>query len=257
MSGPVIFVLIDGLALAMARQCMSCLAAMTESGKLRTGKYDAFLPPLSRPAYAALLSGQIPLQHGILSNENCKAPLTDTFFHIARRAGFGTAAAAYGWFKELCCGGDFSLTRDRFVNDAESPIQHGIFYGSDAYPDAELFADAESLRINFNPDLLLLHCMGADNVGHLCGGESPQYKDAVREIDGLLAKYLPVWLAKGYSVIISSDHGMNVEGRHYDTDQLSRSVPLWQSSEWAEKTMPRSAKEFKDCILAELGLKAY
>lgn len=249
----VIFVLIDGLSLEAARRRMSFMAAMTEAGRLRAGVLEAMLPPLSRPAYASMLSGMAPLDHGVLGNDSRHPPLKDTFFHKARRAGARTAAAAYSWLYELCLGRDFNLMENRLLADDGAPIQRGLFYASDAYPDAEAFADGEALRRNWDPDLLLIHCMGADFAGHQHGGASREYRDAARVIDALLARLMPLWLSEGCEVICAADHGMNEEGRHYDADPASRAAPLWVSAGWPEP--PSSPAGIGASILAAMGLK--
>lgn len=256
--GKVLFILVDALSLASARECMSFMRAMTEAGKARTGEHRAFLPPLSRPAYATLLTGRTPLEHGILSNENRPEPLQNTFFHLAARAGLRTAAAAYGWFHELCMGGPFELSRHRLHKDEHAPIQHALFYGSDAYPDQEAFADAEALRKAHKPDLLLLHSMGVDWAGHEYGGNSCQYRAAVRNVDSLLAKYAPLWLDEDYTIFLTGDHGMNAEGSHYDADAQCRDVPCWLMVKGPRPlfALPESPAKVSAWILSVLGVKS-
>lgn len=253
--GKVLFILVDALSFATARQCMSFMQAMITGGIMQCGKHQAFLPPLSRPAYATLLTGKVPLEHGILSNECNLIPLSDTFFHLAVKAGLSTAAASYGWFHELCFGGMFRLEQHRWQTGQDAPIQRGLFYGSDSYPDQEVFADAETLRQAYNPDLVLLHSMGVDWAGHKYGANSSQYRDAVRNVDGLLAKYAPLWLKEGYTLLITGDHGMNEEGSHYDTDDHCRDIPIWLGGKGPCPDLPESPVQIKACILSALGVK--
>ena len=252
--GKLIFLLIDGLSYDAAILCMSYLASLVEAGMARLGEAQAILPPLSRPAYATFLSGKTPLAHSVLSNCFDHPPLADSFFPQAGRGGLITAAAAYGWFFELCVGKKFDPAQHRIWNQESSPIQHGLFYESDNYPDAELFADGEALRLLWQPDLLLIHPMGVDWAGHLHGGSSSAYHDAARKVDGILTKYLPAWLAVGYTVLICSDHGMNTEGRHYDTDTMSRRVPYWLIGAGKDAQLPASPLHMKNFILSALGL---
>lgn len=250
----VIFVLVDGLTLASAITGMSFLNALIMEGKGARGQYKAFLPPLSRPAYATLLTGQPPLEHGVVSNDYWETPIKDNLFYVASKTGHKTAAAAYKWFFELCWDRGFDLRKDRFVNDSACPIQYGLFYSDDFYPDNELFADAEALRKNFDPDLLLAHCMGVDWAGHCEGSESSHYLNAVRKVDGLLAAYLPAWLSAGYKILITSDHGMDKYGSHYDDNEQCRAVPIYLFGEWPEKTPPVSPCGIRRLVMTGLGL---
>lgn len=167
------------------------------------------------------------MQHGILRNEDCRqAPEPNLFSQLAQ-ARFCVCAAAWAWFFELSQGIPFDRARHRFWHSNAGPIHNGVFYASDAYPDAELFADAEGLRKKYAPDFLLAHSMGIDRAGHEHGGNSDEYNMAASAADSLLAQYMPVWLAEGYSIIIASDHGMDDDGSHYSKSGAVLHTPLW------------------------------
>lgn len=222
-----ILVLLDGLGAASARKHMGFLAALTRGGMARHTELMAELPPLSRPVYATLVTGLPPLQTGILRNEDVRPCPGPTLFSRARAAGLTTAAAAYHWMSELCNRAPFVPERDRLCDDARLPISHGLFYSQDAYPDDELFRDAEALRLRHAPHLLLVHSMGIDWAGHRAGAGSRAYRDAARAADALLAAYLPRWLEAGFPVLVTSDHGMDADGSHTDPTPAARRVPFW------------------------------
>jgi predicted AlkP superfamily pyrophosphatase or phosphodiesterase len=69
--------------------------------------------------------------------------------------------------------------------------------------------------------------MGADFTGHLFGACSKEYARKAAEMDGILSTLLPVWLEKGYSIVVTADHGMNELGFHGGMGDLERLVPLW------------------------------
>lgn len=250
-----VFVLLDGLGAATARRCMSCLRALTEAGQARFTELEAELPPLSRPLYATLLSGLSPARSGILRNDDARLCPAPTIFQRARDAGLSTAAAAYSWMSELCNRAPFEPERDRLTDDPALPIGHGLFYSQDAYPDDELFRDAEALRLRYGPDLLLAHSMGIDFAGHAAGADTPAYREAARAADGLLARYLPRWLDAGYAVLITSDHGMDADCGHYDNTEPVRQVPLWLAGRaWNGLPLPARQTQAADLMLAVLGL---
>lgn len=253
--GRLIFVLLDGLNAKTARSCMSFLNALDEAAQISHVTLTSFLPPLSRPLYACLLSGLTPANSGIVRNEDTQLCPAPTFFHQARKVGLTTAAAAYYWFSELCNLSPFNPARDRLTVNTSLPIAHGLFYSDDAYPDAELFRDAEALRHRVSPDLLLVHSMGIDWAGHCHGGTSVPYTQAVRHADSLLARYLPLWLKEGYSLLITSDHGMDANGNHYDDAPDVRQVPLWQAGPvWKTLPQPASQADIADLVCMALGI---
>lgn len=251
----VIFVLLDGLAAATARRCMSYMQSLEATGAARYAELQSELPPLSRPIYATLLCGLRPAESGIVRNDDARLCPAPTIFARARAAGLVTAAAAYHWISELCNAAPFVPQRDRQTSNDALPISHGIFYSTDAYPDEELFYDAACLLQRHNPHLLLVHSMGIDNAGHLHGAESGAYRDAARKADALLARWLPEWIAAGYAVLATSDHGMDAEGRHYDVTEATRRLPLWLAGQaWGDTQPPQSQPEIPELLAHALHL---
>jgi predicted AlkP superfamily pyrophosphatase or phosphodiesterase len=206
---------------------MGYLAGMVEAGQGLQATLSCALPSLSRPLYECILTGTTPVESGITHNGVSRLSRQESIFHLARAGGKRTAAAAYHWVSELYNQSPWQAARDRFTHDEQLPIQHGCFYWDDGYPDSHLLMDGEWLRSQYDPDFLLIHPMGVDDAGHQFGLDSRQYRNQARRMDSLLADLLPQWLAEGYQVVITSDHGMNNDLSHGGTLPEERSVPLW------------------------------
>lgn len=249
----VILVLLDGLRLSTASRCMSCLRALTGTGQALFTPLKTCLPPISRPAYATILTGKPPVEHGILHNDDARVLEMPTIFSIAAAKGYVTCAAAYGWFYELCNSSPFDIKKDRFCDCPSKPVNYGLFYGNDSYPDAELFCDAGMLIRQYAPRLALVHSMGIDFAGHSFGGESAGYDEAVRQADALLAWHLPLWMQWGYGIIIASDHGMDASGSHYDDTNACRDVPFWLvGSHWTRNDLPARFTDIAETVVSAL-----
>lgn len=249
----VIFVLIDGLG-ADAAPCMAWLSAMTTApSRGCAGVMECELPPVSRPLYHCIFTGQTPVDSGIVHNTVWAMPhnAPPSIFARATNAGLCTGAAAFWWVSELC-NGPWVPARDRITDNMHLPIQHGIFYTNEAYPDDMVFLDAESVRVRFAPHLLLLHSSGVDHAGHEAGGQSSAYRNAVRRVDVLLAQYAPQWLEAGYAVIVTSDHGMSADAQHNDTTPDVRRVPVWVLGH--EEPLPARQTEWHASIARILGI---
>lgn len=227
MSKRVILVLIDGLAWSVGYEMLGCLQAYREAGKASVYKVQSALPSLSRPLYECVLTGVVPVSSGIIHNQVQRLSQQQSIFHLAQGAGLRTAAAAYHWVSELYNRSPYNAVRDRFTDDVSMPIQHGIFYHQDDYPDEHLLIDAEVLRLRHDPHFLLIHPMNVDDAGHRAGLDSTCYRNAARRIDRLLSDYLPTWLAEGYDILVTSDHGMHRDGMHGGLAQEERDVPLF------------------------------
>ncbi len=227
MSRRVILVLVDGLAWSVAQSMMGFMQACREAGQATEYRLVCELPSLSRPLYECILTGVPPVHSGIVNNGVQRLSTQQSIFGLARAAGLTTAAAAYHWVSELYNRSPYVPVRDRFTQDPALPIQHGIFYHQDDYPDEHLFIDAEVLRQRHAPDFLLIHPMGVDDAGHREGLDGVAYLNAARNTDRLLASLVPQWLSDGYQVLITSDHGMNRDGMHGGVAPEEREVPLF------------------------------
>jgi phosphopentomutase len=74
---------------------------------------------------------------------------------------------------------------------------------------------------------MVVHPGGLDYTGHQFGGESPQYRNQALAMDDRLAQVVPQWLAGGYDLLITADHGMNADGQHGGTSRSAGEVPLF------------------------------
>jgi len=227
MSNKVIFIVLDGLNNSVAQQCMGYLNALVESKQASHYTITSELPSLSRPLYECLLTGVRPVDSGIVSNQISRLSKEQSIFTLATDAGLSTAAAAYHWVSELYNHSPYKPVRDRITNDASLPIQHGMFYHVDHYPDEHLFLDAEALRYQHDPDFLLIHPMNIDDAGHKFGLDSAEYRNTARTADIILSHFLPEWIEAGYQLIVTSDHGMNNDKTHGGTLPEERQVPLY------------------------------
>ncbi|MFT6914337.1 MAG: putative AlkP superfamily pyrophosphatase or phosphodiesterase [Motiliproteus sp.] len=227
MSNKVILVVLDGLGFEAAEHCMGFLRALDEQGSATLYKLESELPSLSRPLYETLLTSVTPALSGIVHNQVTRNSSQSSVFSLARDAGLTTAAAAYHWFSELYNRSPYDPVRDRHTDNRDLAIQHGCFYHLDHYPDDHLLLDAEWLRRRVDPDFLLVHPMNIDDAGHRHSGDSAGYRNSVRDADIALSHHLPTWIAAGYQILITADHGINNDRSHGGTLPQERDVPLF------------------------------
>ena len=257
MSNKVILVVLDGLAYETAQQCMGFLQGLTEQGKATLYKVQSELPSMSRPLYEAILTGIAPVHSGIVHNHIIRNSDQQSVFSLARRAGLTTAAAAYHWFSELYNRSPYDAVRDRFTNDPEQLIQHGLFYHQDSYPDSHLYLDAEWLRRQHDPDFLLVHPMNIDDAGHRAGLDSAHYRNTARHSDTHLSEYLIQWMQAGYQIMVTADHGMNRDNSHGGTLPEEREVPLYVMGECFSHDTKAAPRQLELCgtVCELLGLQ--
>jgi predicted AlkP superfamily pyrophosphatase or phosphodiesterase len=224
---PVILVLSDGLRYDTAVAAMGYLGHLVETNLGSLYKVMGEIPSLSRPMYETIHTGLPVSEHGIVTNAVVRRSEKPNVFEAAVGAGKTTAAAAYFWYSELYNRAPFDRIADREVDDPDLLIQHGRFYTEDDFPDIELFSSGAMLVQRFAPDYVLIHPMGVDHAGALHGSDSSEYRSQALRQDVILASLIPGWMREGYTVLVTGDHGMNVDGRHGGTTPDVREVPLF------------------------------
>lgn len=227
----VILTILDGLNYETARSRMGFMNHLVDMKIAYFYKVMSGLPSLSRPLYETILTGTNPIEHGIVNNQTNRLSKEKNIFSLAKNAGLRTSAAAYYWVSELYNKSPYNYIDDRFQNDDTKNIQNGIFYFDDAYPDNHLFIDGEYLRSNYNPDFLLIHSMNIDLAGHMYSCDSKEYRNKAAEIDSILSTFIPRWIEEGYHIIVTSDHGMNLDCSHGGIEDNERLVPMWTIGE--------------------------
>ena len=200
---------------------------MIEAGLGAKYKVQGELPSMSRPMYETSMTGLPAHVHGIVDNSIVRRSRCESVFDRCRAQGLTTAAAAYFWMAELYSKAPFDVVHDRYLVNGQGPIQHGIFYFEDQYPDSHLYLDGEFLRRTYDPDFLLLHSMNIDLMGHRFGGGTKEYMDAARTAAEFLARLLPRWLEEGCHVAVTADHGMGPMGYHGGPSPEQRMIPLY------------------------------
>ncbi len=220
-------IVLDGLRFDTAVSHMGYMHHLVEYGIAARFQVRSELPSLSRPLYEVLLTGTPAWKNGISSNQAARLSHQESLFHLTRKNGMSNAAAAYGWVSELYNKAPFSPFHDRIQLNTDSPIQNGMFYWEDHYPDTHLFADANFLLNGYRPDFLYVHSMNIDDDGHKYTADSAQYRNRVLAADSILANVLPAWMDAGYQIIVTADHGMTADGNHGGTSSADRDVPLF------------------------------
>jgi len=223
----VILILSDALRYDAAVEGMGFLGHLVETRQASLYKVIGELPSMSRPMYETVHTGLPVSEHGIVANYIVRRSTQPNIFQATVDAGKTTAAAAYYWFSELYNRAPYDRIDDREVDDDSLLIQHGRFYTQDEYPDIELFATAGMLSRRYSPDYLLIHPMGMDYTGEKYGADTSQYRNQAIYQDMFLAGLIAEWMQRGYTILVTGDHGINADHLHGGTTPEQREVPLY------------------------------
>ena len=222
-----VLVVIDALKYETACTHMGFMQHLLEQNKVARFQVKGELPAMSRPMYETILTGTPAIEHGIVHNLVDRLSKEQSVFHLLKEQNKRTAAAAYYWVSELYQKTPFNPFEDRIQLNSNGPIDDGIFYFEDHYPDSHVYADAQFLLQAKNPDFLYIHPMNVDDDGHKFTGNSVQYRNRVLAADSLLSVNIPIWMEQGYDIIVTADHGMTDDGNHGGNSIADRHVPLF------------------------------
>jgi predicted AlkP superfamily pyrophosphatase or phosphodiesterase len=229
-----LLIVLDGLPWRDWRY-MGNLEGWVQSGAAQVWRMRSVLPSTSASCYASIHTGVPPQQHGILSNEVVfKVEQPDIFSEVSK-AGGKTGAVTHSFWSTFFNRAPFDFIRDIEYDEPNGPIHHGRFHTMTGYnrinqmtpSDADLFATLTMLTERFSIDYGILHTCTLDSMGHRFGHDCTEMDTALFTLDAQLAAFLPRWLANGYEVIVTADHGQTDRGHHGGHDDLQQDFALY------------------------------
>lgn len=234
MKAKLLLIVLDGLPWRDWRY-MGNLEGWVQSGAAQVWRMRSVLPSTSASCYASIHTGVPPQQHGILSNEVVfKVEQPDIFSEVSK-AGGKTGAVTHSFWSTFFNRAPFDFIRDIEYDEPNGPIHHGRFHTMTGYnrinqmtpSDADLFATLTMLTERFSIDYGILHTCTLDSMGHRFGHDCTEMDTALFTLDAQLAAFLPRWLANGYEVIVTADHGQTDRGHHGGHDDLQQDFALY------------------------------
>lgn len=202
----VCLIIIDGLRYDSVKN-MEFLSSITSSNEGILYKGYTSLPSFSRPGYERILSGTTTEINGVYSNKMQFPSLTPNLLSISKSYGLRTFVSGFIWLYQL-----YPLS-----------IDNGRYY---LLRDGTTFKWAREYLSSNDSELSIIHPMTMDKTGHKFGGASIEYKKASIDIDKELRDLYNFLIERGYTIILTSDHGHLDDGGHGDKSMESTTVPI-------------------------------
>ena len=236
MRNKLLLIILDGVPYRNFRRLFGNLEGWVDSGDARVWTQRSVLPSISASCYASIHTGVAPAEHGCTGNGNVfRLKQADVFSQV--RAGGGvTGAVAHSFWSEFFNRHPFDLVRDVEYDEPDSrTINHGRFHTMTGYglinqmtpSDVDLFATLTNLCQRFELNYGILHTCTLDSMGHRFFHDCQEMDHACAVMDEMLAPFIPRWLAKGYEVIVTADHGQDARGHHGGRDPLQQETALY------------------------------
>lgn len=235
MKSRLLLIILDGVPWRNWRRLFGNLEGWVANGDARVWKMRSVLPSVSGPCYASIHTGVPPQEHGILSNEVRFRITHPDIFSAVAAAGGKSGAVTHSYWSEFFNRHPFDRVMDLEYDEPEGPIHHGRFHTMTGYghdnqmtpSDVDLFGTLTMLTKRHGIDYGILHTCTLDSMGHRFGHDCTPMDVACYAMDAMLSAFLPAWLADGYEVIVTADHGQTDRGHHGGHEDLQQEFALY------------------------------
>ncbi|XP_058280078.1 GPI ethanolamine phosphate transferase 2 isoform X4 [Hirundo rustica] len=240
----VVIVLIDALRDdfvfgSKGKQFMPYTTQVVERGTSYSFIAEAKPPTVTMPRIKALMTGSIPGFIDVVVNLNSPALLDDNLIWQAKTAG-----------KRIIFYGDDTWVKLFPKHFVEYDGTTSFFVSDFTEVDDNVTRHLDRVLKREDWDILILHYLGLDHIGHMTGPNSPLVGPKLREMDNILKKIHISLLSKEEVslpnlLVVCGDHGMSETGSHGGSSEGEVHTPLLFISSAFEKRNDPGYEQFK------------
>ncbi|XP_006893696.1 PREDICTED: GPI ethanolamine phosphate transferase 2-like isoform X2 [Elephantulus edwardii] len=194
---------------------------LVEKGASHSFVAEAKPPTVTMPRIKALMTGSLPGFVDVIRNLNSPVLLEDNVIKQAKAAG-----------KRMIFYGDETWVKLFPKHFVEYDGTTSFFVSDYTEVDNNVTRHLEKVLKREDWDVLVLHYLGLDHIGHLSGPNSPLIGHKLSEMDGVLMKIHMALLSKERAatlptlLVLCGDHGMSETGSHGASSLEEVSTPL-------------------------------
>ncbi|KAK0149894.1 GPI ethanolamine phosphate transferase 2 [Merluccius polli] len=194
---------------------------LVERGSAHSFVAKARPPTVTMPRIKALTTGSIPGFIDVVMNLNSPVMLEDNLLWQAKTAG-----------KRIIFYGDDTWVRLFPKLFMEHDGTTSFFVSDYTEVDNNVTRHLDSTLKRDDWDLLILHYLGLDHIGHVSGPHSPLVRPKLLEMDDVLKKIHGSLVSKEsegslpYLLVLCGDHGMSETGSHGGSSDPEVNTPL-------------------------------
>uniref|UniRef100_A0A672F612 Phosphatidylinositol glycan anchor biosynthesis class G n=1 Tax=Salarias fasciatus TaxID=181472 RepID=A0A672F612_SALFA len=200
------------------RMYMPYTRHLVEKGSSQSFVAKARPPTVTMPRIKALTTGSIPGFIDVVMNLNSPALLEDNLIWQAKTAG-----------KRIVFYGDDTWVRLFPKHFMEYDGTTSFFVSDYTEVDNNVTRHLDSTLKRDDWDMLILHYLGLDHIGHISGPHSSLIQPKLLEMDDILKKIHSALEAEGslpYLLVLCGDHGMSETGSHGGSSEPEVNTPL-------------------------------
>uniref|UniRef100_UPI003AAC1024 GPI ethanolamine phosphate transferase 2 isoform X1 n=1 Tax=Centroberyx gerrardi TaxID=166262 RepID=UPI003AAC1024 len=203
------------------RKNMPYTRHLVERGSTQSFVAKARPPTVTMPRIKALTTGSIPGFIDVVMNLNSPALLEDNLIWQAKTAG-----------KRMVFYGDDTWVRLFPKHFMEYDGTTSFFVSDYTEVDNNVTRHLDSTLKRDDWDILILHYLGLDHIGHVSGPHSSLIQPKLLEMDDILKKIHGSLISKEaegalpYLLVLCGDHGMSETGSHGGSSEPEVNTPL-------------------------------
>ncbi|XP_006250579.1 GPI ethanolamine phosphate transferase 2 isoform X4 [Rattus norvegicus] len=194
---------------------------LVEKGASHSFVAEAKPPTVTMPRIKALMTGSLPGFVDVIRNLNSPVLLEDNVIRQAKAAG-----------KRIIFYGDETWVKLFPKHFVEYDGTTSFFVSDYIEVDNNVTRHLDKVLRRGDWDVLILHYLGLDHIGHISGPNSPLIGHKLSEMDSVLMKIHTSLLSKDRETLLPSllvlcgDHGMSETGSHGASSTEEVSTPL-------------------------------
>ncbi|XP_075899504.1 GPI ethanolamine phosphate transferase 2, catalytic subunit [Nelusetta ayraudi] len=203
------------------RMYMPYTRHLVERGSSNSYVAKARPPTVTMPRIKAITTGSIPGFIDVVMNLNSPALLEDNLIWQAKTAG-----------KRIIFYGDDTWVRLFPKHFMEHDGTTSFFVSDYTEVDNNVTRHLDSTLKRDDWDVLILHYLGLDHIGHITGPHSSLIQPKLLEMDDILKKIHSALILKEsdgslpYLLVLCGDHGMSETGSHGGSSEPEVNTPL-------------------------------
>lgn len=203
------------------RMFMPYTRHLVERGSSHSFVAKARPPTVTMPRIKALTTGSIPGFIDVVMNLNSPALLEDNLIWQAKTEG-----------KKIIFYGDDTWVRLFPKHFMEYDGTTSFFVSDYTEVDNNVTRHLDNTLKRDDWDMLILHYLGLDHIGHISGPHSSLVQPKLLEMDDVLKKIHSALVSKEaegslpYLLVLCGDHGMSETGSHGGSSEPEVSTPL-------------------------------
>ncbi|XP_026568506.1 GPI ethanolamine phosphate transferase 2 isoform X1 [Pseudonaja textilis] len=195
---------------------------LVEKGTTHAFIAEAKAPTVTMPRIKALMTGRIPGFIDVIMNLNSPALKEDNLIWQAKAAG-----------KRIIFYGDDTWVKLFPKHFVEYDGTTSFFVSDYTEVDNNVTRHLNNVLKREDWDILILHYLGLDHIGHLSGPNSPLIGPKLSEMDNIISKIHKSLLSKELEkgtlpnlLVVCGDHGMSETGNHGGSSESEIRTPL-------------------------------